>query len=399
MRYGQWTLYGGIVQAMKTIYPMLAAAVICGAQAAHAQDAFTLYADDGDRITVEETVSFAVVGNTRGAESGDTAAGRSNGGREVAHQIFSDIAGAQPEFVVLMGDMVRSGRVPEYKKLREAAAPIAAARVIPVVGDQEVERDPQLETWAQYFPGAGADIGFNRVGSWMWFDVKTQAHIYRFLILDSNKQSMGSRWQEQLNWLPSALEGRFESLFVFVHHPMLELGGQEPKMNPQGVTKELLDIVELGVELNQIRAIFSAGTHVSSVIRPDGPFGTLYVGAGGGGAPADDLSRWYFAEAAGLNQDVGLEPVFDMAVLNALRAVDDDQPVPRAVMDQATASGAFDGFRGVVQAKHMPTHGWFDVSLEGENVRIAFRHRTPNGEISQRYSIQFSKDGGWLALP
>ena len=91
--------------------------------------------------------------------------------------------------------------------------------------------------------------------------------------------------------------------------------------------------------------------------------------------------------------------MFDMAVLNALKAVDDDNPVPRAVMEQATASGAFDGFRGIVSAKHMPTHGWFDVRIEGENVRIVFRHRTPSGETAQRYAIQFSKDNGWTPAP
>jgi hypothetical protein len=298
-----------------------------------------------------------------------------------------------------MGDMVRSGKKSEYKKLRQAAGTVAAAEVIPVVGDQEVERDEQLVTWAQNFPGAGADIGFNRVGSWMWFDVKTQGHIHRFLVLDSNKQALGSRWQEQVSWLPSALEGRFDSLFVFVHHPLIALGGQTPRMNPGGVTGELMEIVEGRVALNQIRAVFSAGANASSVIRPDGPFGTLYVGAGGGGAPADDLSRWYFAEDAGINQDVSLEPMFDVAVLTALKAWNDDNPVPRPAMEQAMASGAFEGFRGIVQAKHLPTHGWFDVNLDGEAVRIAFRHRLPDGRINQRYEILFSKDNGWVPVP
>lgn len=384
---------------MKTMYHSLLAAIFCASTAAHAQDPMSLYADDGDRITADGAVSFAVVGNSRAGVAADKATGRTGTQDGAAEQIFSDIAQADTDFVVLMGDLVRSGKKGDYKKLSKAIAPLKGHKVVPVAGDHEHRGDATLQQWQAFFPEAGADIGFNRVGSWMWFDIKSEGHIYRFLVLDTNKEALGSRWNEQMTWLPGALEGRFESVFVFLHDPHLELGGREPVMNPGGVPGELLEMIEGDVGLNKIRAIFSAGSHASTVIRPDGPFGTLYVGAGGGGAPAEDLSRWYSAEAAGIDKDVSLEPLYDVSILNALRHWSDDHAVPQSVMDEARADGTYDGFRGVVSGRHMPTHGWFNVSIDGENVNVTFRHRLPDGTIERRYGARYSAESGWIPAP
>jgi len=381
---------------MKTMYQMLLSAALLWSAPALAQDTMTLFAADGDRITADGAVTFAIVGNTRASIAADGASGRSAASKGVPEAIFADIAAAEPEFLVMMGDHVRSGKKGDYKKFAKAAAPIAGLKVVPVVGDHESLKDPRLEQWAATYPGAGADIGFNRVGSWMWFDIKSEGHIYRFVVLDTNKDALGSRWNEQVSWLPSALEGRFDSLFVFSHHPTLELGGREPQMNPGGVPVELMDMIEERVDLNKVRAMFSAGTHTSAVLRPDGPFGQLWIGAGGGGAPGEDLSRWYYAEAAERNQDVSLEPLYDVSILNALKYWADEHPVPEPVMEQARADGAFEGFRGIVEARHMPTYGWFSVTLDGDSVRVSFRHHLPDGKIEQRYAIAFSSERGWV---
>ena len=45
------------------------------------------------------------------------------------------------------------------------------------------------------------------------------------IVLDSNKDRLGSRWNEQLYWIPEATEGRFDHVLVFMHDPVVHLPG------------------------------------------------------------------------------------------------------------------------------------------------------------------------------
>ena len=355
---------------------------------------------DGEKVEVDGALSLAVVGNLRervGAQ--DTAAGRLAPWKGVTESIVADIVSAEPDGVVLMGDAVRSGKKGEYKRLLKRAGALldGSMRVMPVVGEHESMRDDRLAVWGSTFPGAGADIGFNRTASWYAVDVETDGYLYRLLVLDTNKQAMGSRWREQMAWLDDvALEGRYKGLLVFMHHSQLELAGAEPRMNDNEVAGEMLEIIEDQVGLGKLRAVFSADGHVSEVMLPDGPLGVLYVGAGGGGAPADDLSRWANGADAGRPGDVNLHVLYDVAILKALDYWADDHEVPQLVLDQAKAENSFEGFRPVISARHMPTYGWFRLTLEGEAIQVDFRHHLPDGTLQDRYAIHYSGDNGWI---
>ena len=104
------------------------------------------------------------------------------------------------------------------------------------------------------------------------------------LVLDSNKKKLGSRWQEQLQWIPKAVSGRYEHLLVFMHNSRVTMAGQE-KMNKDGVALELEEAVEESAALMKLRAVFSAQSRASEIYLPDGRRGSAYVVAGGGGAP------------------------------------------------------------------------------------------------------------------
>lgn len=376
---------------MKIASKIMMFGMLCGSLNAAAQDAFTPYATSGQRIPVDDSITFTVVGNTQAG----ILPVKLSSGEDVSDIVFSNMATDDTDFVVLMGDLVRSGSRGGYKRFLRQAAPIVQQPVITVVGENEGRGDPRLENWAAVFPEGGEDIGHNRVGSWKWFDLRSGGHIFRFVVLDTNRDALGSRWNEQISWLPRALEGNFDSLFIFQHASLLELGGMDPEMNQDGIPRALMDIIEAEVDINKIRAVFSAATASSFVMRPDGPYGTVYIGAGGGGAPSDDLSRWYSAEAAQVDADVSLEPMFDVAVLRAMDRWSDDHPIPENVLDQAHASGVYDGFRGVVSGKHFPTYGWFSVQLNGAEISVTFHHILPDGSVESRYNLAFSEESGW----
>ena len=390
-----------MVPRMKTSAAVAVCALLfLSAAPARAEGPPPLLADDGEVLAVEGALTLAVVGNLREpVRAIDTPLGRTAPAKGATEDIVADIAAAQPDGLVLLGDAVRSGKKSEYKRLSRRAGALlsGAVKLVPVVGEHESMRDDRLQAWGEAFPGAGADIGLNRAASWYAFDVKTDGYTYRIVVLDSNRQAMGSRWGEQLTWLQDeALQGKYQGVIVFMHHALLDLAGAEPKMNRSGVPSELLDIVEDRAGMGKLRAVFSADGHVSEVLRPDGALGTLYVGAGGGGAPGEDLSRWADASEAGRSGDVSLDTLYDVAILKALDYWSDDHPVPPVVIDQAKGQNSFEGFRPLISARHMPTYGWFLLTLEGAELRVDFRHRLPDGTVEGRYALRFSEENGWI---
>ena len=365
--------------------------------------AYALYAEDGARKTVDGPVRFAVIGNTRGSLRALDSRGAVSG---VTQELLSDltVAAAQPEgpdFLVMMGDHVRSGSTLEWRRLgkrleglvssgEEGSAGIPA---LPVVGDRESFSDERLARWGAAFPGAGVDIGYNRVASWYSFDIVTDGHSWRFVVLDTGKKRLGSRWTEQINWLSEEAADRFDSLVVLMHDPLYDLSGNP--MNADDAPRELLETIEESTSLLKIRAVVAAGSHANQVILPDGPFGSLHLNAGGGGAPAMDLRRWGAAEEAQRDEDIHLEPMFDVSLLTAFQAWSDVHVIPESVMNEAQATGSYEGFVGSLSAKYMPTYGWWTVTLQGEGVDLLFRHRLPNGTIEDRYRASFTKADGW----
>lgn len=365
-----------------------------------------LFADDGGRVERDGALRFAVVGNTRGATAADKAPGRGRGGSEVARSIVADIAARadQLDFVAHLGDAVRRGTTREWRAFHALFAPLVdpaaggTLRGVPVVGDHEALGDPRYRGWGAAWPSVGADIGYNRVASWYAFDVDSGGTDWRFLVLDTGRDHLGSRWKEQLAWIPRAVEdGRFDHIVVFMHDGLFDLGGSELAMNPGGAPGELLETLEDAVGMMRVRAVFFAGHATSQVMLPGGPLGELHVGAGGGGAPAEDLHRWGPADAAGLARDVQLEPRFDVALMRALDAYDREVQLPPVVLDEARAKGSFEGFTGTYDAANFPVQGWWQVAVLGPTLRVSFRHRLPDGAFEDRFRIWYDPGNGWAA--
>ncbi len=379
-----------------------------------------LYADDGETRTYEGAVSFAVIGNTREGVAGvDNSAGRRGFTAGVTEALVADmvtqVEADGPEFLVLTGDNVRVGSVAEYngwsrrfRKLVDGGpAPTAGAKrikVVPVAGDREAAGDKRFENWMGAFPGVGADIGYNRVGSWYAFDVESKGETWRFMVLDTGVKRLGSRWTEQMNWIPRALEGRYDGLMVFMHDGLVDLSGRstakKDHMNPDDGPRQLVDqIEEHAPDLTTLRALFYAGGHANQVSLPDGTFGPAYVGVGGGGAPGEDLRRWAAADTAGRKEDVALEPIFDMALLKALGDWNSrmNESVPDIVIDEAKAMNSYQGFTGAYNAGAFPTYGWWQVDLDGEQLAMNYRMYMPDGKMKFLYRLVWSERDGWKA--
>lgn len=371
-----------------------------------------IYLDSGQSKSFPTTVQFAVVGDVRDALPGESEATKRVATPKTAAAIVTDLAGTiregRTQFVVLMGNLVPSSSVAAWKGFNKVWSQILSGseppeggqlrvRTLPVAGNNDAAGDDRYFGFGAAFPGVGADIGFNRVATWYHVDLEVADHTWRLITVDSNKASLGSRWAEQMAYIESSLtadQAAYDSVLVFVHHPLITLAVGQPA-NEGGATLELLEQIDGATKIGAIKAVFSAHSHAGEVFLPRGKFGELYVNAGGGGAPADNLARWGHAEAGGF-PDVKLETTFDFALLREFEKQAEPNKCTPAALDHAKSSGSWQGFPGEYEASCMPVQGWWDVSLTGEKLALSWRQVQPDGTLRAIYAADYmGKKTGW----
>ncbi len=366
-----------------------------------------LYADQGESRQIRGQVGFAVVGDSRpalpleGMKRNVTPATQAS----IAGDISSFIQDEYVKFVVLLGDVVQTSSTTTWRMftrnwqqvLSGTEPPVEGAmrvRAVPVAGNHEALFDARLKGFGAAFQGVGADIGYNRVGSWYFFDVDVNGHVWRFLVLDSNRETMGSRWTEQVKWLEKdGLEGNFDSILVFMHHPLLTLGSGHGG-NDGGAPKELLSIVEDQAPIGSLKVVFSSHNHTNEVFMPSGKLGELYVNAGGGGAPADSLARWGDANVPGYDE-IRLEPIYDLSLLKEFGRWAEARSIPEAIVEKGRGEGAYEGFIPVLDGKYFPIQGWWNVTLDGDDITLTFRMIGADGAAKDLYSATRDGKEGW----
>ena len=360
---------------------------------------------DNEGVLTKETVTIALLGNTR------TTAPMLDKGRAVSggaqDAVIGDLTAQNMidplDLVVLLGDIVPSSTKSNWRAFGDqfaglidgSVAPPSALRripVVPVVGDRDCVKQPSCQDFAAVFPGFGQDIGFGRVATWQSFDLVVGVNqSWRVVVIDSNKKELGSRWREQVVWLKEAVRAPGEGLIVLLHESPLRRG---KAVDNEGVS-ELMDLISEHAPLMSLRAVIGAGPANSQAFLPEGALGPIHVVAGGGGAPAETLERGLKSRPS----DPALAEAFERA-LDAL--VDDyassDAPPSQKAIDEALGSGSFNGFARSMDGGALPTHGWWKLKLSNAGLMLAWRARTPRGELVERVRWAWSKDSGWQAL-
>ena len=169
-----------------------------------------LMATPGGVLALPE-MTIAMVGNTRQSGGLRGLSGGDSGG--VVGDITAQAIVSGLNAVIHLGDMVPSSTGSHWRGFAKQFAPILDGTeappsglrrypVLPIVGDRDCAKDPSCETFAKVFPGFGVEIGYGRVATWQHFDLKIgDQDRWRVIVLDSNKDGLGSRWHEQMNWL------------------------------------------------------------------------------------------------------------------------------------------------------------------------------------------------------
>lgn len=366
-----------------------------------------LYADDGEEKRYDERVRFAVIGETRPMLPNEAGQGRVPvpGATEA---FVADIAGAVKtddlKFTVFMGNMVNASTTGDWKAFSKDWGQLVSGaelnesgnlrvRSLAVPGDRDRVGDDKLSGFGAAFPGIGKDIGVGRVASWYTVDHRVDGVSWRFFVVDSNKTALGSRWEEQLAWLAEAAKGDYSHAIVFTHHPRMTLA-KGAESNPEGAVTELIETIEDQAKLGAIKAVFAGHSLSNEVYLPTGRFGEIYVNAGTSGGPAALLARWGHAAAGGF-EDLKLEPIFDLTLMKQFELWAEKKAFSESVQEHARAEGSWAGFPGEFDPRYFPISGWWELSLDGPDMQIAFHMLQFDDTVKQVWIADYTPKEGW----
>ena len=365
-----------------------------------AQSTPQLCAREGEVIASEE-YHIAILGNTRPLDvKSDPVAGRVGPSVGITKKLLEDIQNDEPNCVVFVGDMVRNGSKKEWKGFeKNQLSLLGNIPYQPVMGDLESLKDDKYLNTEAVFPDMGTDIGYNRVGSWQYFDIDTGGKVYRMMILDGNKSILKSRWNEQLAWIEETIQGKYDGMFVFIHLPWYNLAGMAPKMNPDEAPEEILTHLEENMDLMKLQGVFFGGGHANQVILPNGNFGVAHIGVGGGGAPAEDLYLYQPGAEHNMTKRIELEKNFKDVLLKEINRWNGQSPLSAATMDKAMNTGTYKGFPGLIEGREFPIQGWWELSLKGNEIRAEYHHYYQNDTVSVIYAMDYINGRGWIGYP
>jgi len=380
---------------------LLSLLTVCGLSAGCGLDPakiapHALLQDDGGKAVFPGAVRFAVVGNTAGDEMTE----------DVLASIQASKDGTPPlSFLALAGGLVPSSSNAGWKAMNEAFSDLLAPAgggsglpALPAAGDGEGRGDPNYAGMAAAFPGFGADIGLNRVASWYSVDLVSAEVTWRVFVLDAAKSRLGSRWNEELGWLKTASEGDYDGAIVLLYAPTWSLAGPAPTGTIAEAPGELLDTLVAQIDDTKVKAVFYGGDPASQVVAPEGEWGTLHVGAGGGGSALADLWREAPDPPAG-EDPLTLEPGFDGTLVAALNAWSSATDMNPKLVDMARGRADFEGAPRRVSAEAVPTWGWWEVTVDGPALDLRLHLYQPDGTLAPSWHGSTKLNEAWKTIP
>lgn len=365
-----------------------------------------VFAKDGGEVRAKKHVTFAVVGATRSVAYGAKA--EPEAPVQLVADVRSEAAVRGIDAVVLTGGYVRRSTPDEWSRFgrrwkdvidNEMSSENQARKpVLALVGDGEMLGDRRLSAYGAAFPGAGAGIGFNRNASWGKVDVNLGKVTWRILMLDTHQKALGSRWQEQLFWLPNAVsEGEYDRLVVFMSDPRVTLA-DGARMDPGDGPTQLIDIIEEYAGIDKLVAIVSGGPRTNELLLPTGTYGEAYVVAGNSGVDMPTLMKAGAADEAGF-KDVGLEPLYVTALQQEFTRQADTREFSENVIDQSLARGDWETYIPRFDGGAFPVQGWWIMDLAADSsITLTFRMRRPDGTFFDLYSLRRGLRGGWATV-
>ncbi|MEM6928611.1 MAG: hypothetical protein AAF602_16865 [Myxococcota bacterium] len=171
----------------------------------------------------------------------------------------------RPDRLALSNTVARS----TPRRWRDASRVLTTlAPAWPTVGGRDRRGDPKLRGVVATWPGIGVPVLSDPV-PWYGVDVVTGDVRWRWVVLDSNADALGTGWLDQRSWLPKVVSDRDVDRFVIA----LDAG---PGRDAAG----LLDLVRDHAPADKVVLVVAFGTRQPGFVPIGGRWGEGRLAAG-----------------------------------------------------------------------------------------------------------------------
>ena len=214
------------------------------------------------------------------------------------------------------------------------------------------------------------------------------------LFLDAGKDVLGSRWKEQLFWLPKVVtDPTFDKLVVFVNQPVVTLSTGHTAQAAEN-SKTLFTLIDDNIPLGKLKAIVSGGVATNEFFLPTGAYGEAFLVAGNGSVSSPGLDRWSKEQGIG-EGDLGHDAIFGLALLNEYEKWAEALAWPERALNEARAEGSWDGFVARLPGNRFPTSGWWTMEIDRAELSFSYRQRRYDGSFVDLFSARCDPNTGW----
>jgi hypothetical protein len=358
-------------------------------------------AGSGEVVQAAQATRFAVIGATKTKTSIANHVQIAN----LVDDLRAQSAVSGLDGVILTGDYVTRSSTLQWKSFSRAwgdflltdgkdSANAARKPVAALVGNGERRGDPGLRGFGASFGTFPRDIGHNRVGSWSYFDVDSADITWRVLFLDANKAALGSRWMEQLFWVPTVVtDPAYDKLVVFINQPVVSLSTGHT-IDTATDSRALYTLIDDNIPIGKLEAIVSSGVAVNEFFLPTGAYGEAFIVAGNSAVGSPGLDRWSKEQGIG-EGDLAHEALFGLAQLNEYEKWAEALEWPERALDEARAQGSWDGFVAHLPGNRFPTSGWWTMEIERGVLGFSYRQRRYDGSFVDLFSARCDPNTGW----
>ncbi|MBX2801149.1 MAG: metallophosphoesterase [Myxococcales bacterium] len=306
---------------------------------------------DGAHVMSNVALRIAVVGHAATASD----------------DLFDHLRELDPDLVLLMGDAVRRSHHEEWAQLQHRVRDLA---VVPLVGRNERRGDRALRGFSAAWEGLGV-AGLDTSDPWLAFELSNGQTLWRLVVLDPDRQSLGSRWMDQLFWVPKVVGGEdYDQLIVAIGEGPGHMDGLS-SVSPGA--EALLDLVRRHADPSRFSLVLSGGADVPAAVVPGGRWGEAWVSTGRTSAPA-----------APLHARIGAMELEDELLTALIRSF------------EARTGSDLDGVRnsGVFPPALAPVLGWWLLEVRADTVSLHLQLDSSGGWDSP-YSLRRSRSTGW----
>lgn len=282
--------------------------------------------------------------------------------------LFRALTDRAAQVVVLAGDAVSRSRPAQWRRLHDR---VEGLTVLPVAGTGERNGDPAAMGLMTAWDGLGVEV-LSDPGPWYAVDLHTGGARWRFVVLDTDREAMGNKWNDQWFWVPKVVgDDSYDHGVVVLTDGPGRMDGSVDRGS--FAAEELLRLVRSHADADRLVMVIVGGTDVPAVVLPGGPWGEAWVTTGPSARATHSLQRLSTRLSLAQGYVDGLELEF---ARRSGRSEEDLEALPSFDPDD------------------LPVAGYWDFKVAGPRAELTLQLASPTG-WTEVPALMWTPSTGW----